>query len=576
MSIRHTKCHLRLTVLESRLTPNTYTVTTLADGGAGSFRQAILTANANAGADTVEFDAALFGTTQTITLSSGAPQVTDALTITGPAVGVTLKNTNLADNVLDVWQAPDGAKMVFSNLTFTGGTATAGLTAGLYADFQDVTLTNCVFTGNTAQNGVGAVSTVAGPMTLINCSVTNNKGTIGGGVTSNGGTLTLLNCAITNNTSTQNAGGGVRFNSSLGTGTLTVRNCTIAGNTAASAGGGIGLSAFSGTATIENCTVTGNAVTGTPVNGGGGIGRFSGTGGIALESCIVAGNTSALGPDIGTAGPVLASNCAIGEAAGFILTGGSNNLSYQPVANLKLGSLANNGGPTQTIALLPNSPCLDVGSNPSALATDQRGPGFARTSGSGTDMGAFELQSAPPTVTSVKVNDGSAQRSVVTQATVEFSEAVTFPNGIAAAFTLVRVGPGAPTGVVNLVAVQSGTQVTLTFAAGGLVPTGPLNGLIDGSYQLSVIASHVQGVGGPLDGDGNGAGGDNFVTPTVGADRIHRLFGDVDGDGDVDASDFAGFRGAFGSPDPVFDADGDGDVDSADFVGLRGRFGTSV
>jgi hypothetical protein len=572
-------CHAfrqpRLTALESRITPDTYTVATLADSGPGSFRQAILSANANAGADVIVFDPSVFAMPQTILLTSGAPQVADALTITGPAAGVTLKNTTLNDNVLDIWQAPAGSKMVFSNLTFTGGTATGGLTAGLYADDQDLTLVNCVFTGNTAQSGVGAVSTVNGPLTLIGCTIANNKGTIGGGVTSNGGTLVILNCAITGNTSTQNAGGGVRFNSSLGSGTLTVRNSTIANNSAATAGGGIGLSAFSGTATIQNCTITGNAVTGTAVNGGG-VGRFSGTGGIALESCIVAGNTSTLGPDIGTAGPVTANACAIGEPAGFKLTSGSNNLPYQPLANLKLGPLADNGGPTQTIALLAGSPCLDVGANPAALTTDQRGPGFARTSGGGTDIGAFERPAAPPTVTLVRVNDGSAQRSVVTQLTVEFSEAVSFAGGVGSAFALVRVGPGAPGGAVNLDAVQAGNQVTLAFLDGGAIPTGPLHGLIDGSYQLRVIASEVQGASGPLDGNGDGTGGDDFITPTSGPGRIHRLFGDSDGDGDVDAQDFAAFRGAFGNLNPVFDADGDGDVDAADFGAFRSRFGSSV
>ena len=55
--------------------------------------------------------------------------------------------------------------------------------------------------------------------------------------------------------------------------------------------------------------------------------------------------------------------------------------------------LENNGGPTQTLALQGGSPAIDAGNNSSGLATDQRGAGFARMSGNGTDIGAFEVQS---------------------------------------------------------------------------------------------------------------------------------------------------------------------------------------
>ena len=60
--------------------------------------------------------------------------------------------------------------------------------------------------------------------------------------------------------------------------------------------------------------------------------------------------------------------------------------------DLLLGELQDNGGFTQTIALLDDSPAIDAGSNPSALDFDQRGEGFDRTVGNGTDIGAFELQ----------------------------------------------------------------------------------------------------------------------------------------------------------------------------------------
>ena len=57
-----------------------------------------------------------------------------------------------------------------------------------------------------------------------------------------------------------------------------------------------------------------------------------------------------------------------------------------------LGPLQDNGGPTQTHALLEGSPAIDSGSNIDGLASDQRGGGFLRSSGTATDIGAFELQ----------------------------------------------------------------------------------------------------------------------------------------------------------------------------------------
>jgi hypothetical protein len=57
----------------------------------------------------------------------------------------------------------------------------------------------------------------------------------------------------------------------------------------------------------------------------------------------------------------------------------------------KLGPLADNGGPTLTMALLPGSPAIDAGNTSLAPATDQRG--FSRPAGLAADIGAFEYGS---------------------------------------------------------------------------------------------------------------------------------------------------------------------------------------
>jgi hypothetical protein len=79
-----------------------------------------------------------------------------------------------------------------------------------------------------------------------------------------------------------------------------------------------------------------------------------------------------------------------GAGAGGISNGVNGNMvGVDPL----LGPLADNGGPTQTHALLPGSPAIDRGRNDLGLATDQRG--FGRVAGRAADMGAFEVQPPP-------------------------------------------------------------------------------------------------------------------------------------------------------------------------------------
>jgi len=72
---------------------NTYTVTSAADAGAGSLRQAILDANANPGADVIHFNIA-GGGVQTIALASSLPTISEALTIDGYSQSGASANTN--------------------------------------------------------------------------------------------------------------------------------------------------------------------------------------------------------------------------------------------------------------------------------------------------------------------------------------------------------------------------------------------------------------------------------------------------------------------------------------------------
>src|SRR3990172_5201050 len=81
-----------------------------------------------------------------------------------------------------------------------------------------------------------------------------------------------------------------------------------------------------------------------------------------------------------------------------MITDGGNNLQFPdatcgagiPMADPLLGPLRDNGGPTLTHALLPDSPAIDAANPAFCPAGDQRG--VTRPQGVGCDIGAFEVQ----------------------------------------------------------------------------------------------------------------------------------------------------------------------------------------
>jgi hypothetical protein len=188
---------------------------------------------------------------------------------------------------------------------------------------------------------------------------------------------------VANNTSAATGGGLFSYNTAM------LTNCTFVGNTAAGTGlGGGGIFRYTGSLALTSCTLTGNSAP----QGGGGIASYSTPGPVQLVNTIVAGNSGGGSPDVQGAFASLGHNLigATDGGTGWVpsdLTGTAAN-PLDPV----LGPLQDNGGPTQTMALLPGSPALDAGDNAYAPQWDQRGPGFPRIVGGIIDLGAFEVQ----------------------------------------------------------------------------------------------------------------------------------------------------------------------------------------
>ncbi|QEF96371.1 Serine-aspartate repeat-containing protein D precursor [Stieleria maiorica] len=173
----------------------------------------------------------------------------------------------------------------------------------------------------------------------------------------------------------------------------------------------------------------------------------------------------------------------------------------------------------------------------------------------------------------IALGDGaSPEHSSLTSLSIAFDGQVDVDPG---AFSIRHRGSDGMVDVVVSLEHSGGkTTATLTFT-GAYAETG--GSLIDGNYQLTIDGTKIRSAGGGtnFDADGNGTPGGLYHFGEEAADGFFRLFGDSDGDRDVDGQDYGRFGLSFlkseGQPgfDDAFDSDGDGDVDGQDY----GRFG---
>jgi hypothetical protein len=290
----------------------------------------------------------------------------------------------------------DGSTLTVNNSNFSGNSAVYS-GGGIYcANVRVATVSNCALMGNSAINGGGIFASVT-MLTVSNSTLSGNSAAAGGGIENFVATLTVSNSTLAGNLA--RSGGGI-YND---VGTLTVSNCTLTGNSANGTGGG-GIFNFDATLTLTNSTLADNSASGQAA--GGGIYNYDG-GSALLNNSIVANSTSGgdLYLDSGNGSAFSGSNDLIGD--GSNLSSFANSIQGNPL----LGALADSGGPTQTMTLLPGSPAIDAGSNALAvdangqpLQFDQRGPGFPRIVGKFADIGAFEVQVISPTVTLTAVD----------------------------------------------------------------------------------------------------------------------------------------------------------------------------
>jgi hypothetical protein len=525
---------LGLEALEDRTVPSLLTVTTPTDVVLNgddllSLREAILIANDSTDvADTIVFDNSL--TDETVLLNgTRLPTITSELTITGlGAEHLTID----AQNNSGIFWIDFGVTGQISGLTLTRGNATnaqgggilnfgtlevadstlsdnSAYEGGAIFSLGSLTLAGSNLSGNSAIVTGGAIfSELGGELTVTDSTLSDNLADVGGAII-NGGTATVTGSTLSGNSAASHGGAIYNF------GTLTVAGSTLSGNSTGSdfteySGGGAIYN--SGTLTVADSTLSDNStdaqggaiynigtatVTGSTIvlnradaddNGtdiGGGIYNF--TSATTLSNTIVAGNlrgTGTTADDIGGFIDVAdSSHNLIGDpsTAGGLVDGvngnivGNDGVGVIDIATVIDTTLADNGGPTKTHALVIGGPAIDAGDNsliPPGTDYDQRGEGFARIVGGTVDIGAFEVQNQAPVVSDFTLV--GAEDNVLTFTAADFTAHYSDPDGDALVSVRIESLPANGTLKLNGVAVSAG-QVIAAADLGGLVFVPDLN-----------------------------------------------------------------------------------------------------
>jgi hypothetical protein len=308
------------------------------------------------------------------------------------------KITLSGGNSTQVFHVNSGVSLAVSNLTVANGWSPGGV--GGVSSYGIVTITNSTFSGNSGDWG-GAIGNY-GTLTVNGSTFSGNSAMPAGGAIFNYyATVTITGSTFSGNSAW--SGGAI---GNYG-GSLAITNSTFSGNSASSSGWGGGGAIYTyagGTMTVTNSTFSGNSA----VQSGGAINVASDGGATVLRNSIVANSTSG------------------GNCSGTITNGGNNiedgitcgwasNNDSMSNADPKLAALADNGGPTYTMALLAGSPALGAANPSYCPATDQRGVMRPQPAGTICDIGAYESNlNSIPTLNSISPSSATAGGSTFT------------------------------------------------------------------------------------------------------------------------------------------------------------------
>jgi hypothetical protein len=319
----------RLEALEDRWLPSQVglTVTSLADSGAGTLRDAILQADAGKQSDKFTIG---FAVTGTIGLQSPLPDLNNSIAIQGPgASSLTVEPAagySFASAIITVDE--------LQTASLSGLTIANGNDGGIEND-GTLTVANCAVVNDSAApqfGGLGGGISNFGTLTVSASTLSGNSALAGGGIFNNG-TLTVSGSTLSGNSA--NDGGGI-WNEAW----LTVSSSTLSGNSASDGGGGIADVGFS--MTVSASTIAGNSasfgggiehnisdetVTGSTLSGnsaqvsGGAIWSFDGD--VTVSGCTISGNSATYGGGISTNNGGVIGGTFVTAVRDSVLTGNS-------------------------------------------------------------------------------------------------------------------------------------------------------------------------------------------------------------------------------------------------------------
>ena len=345
-----------------------------------TLRAAIQQANANPGFDSITLPAGTYKLTLKGSgedaAATGDLDITGDLSLTGDGAATTIiDGGKLKDRVFD---ARSGT-VHLTGVTVRKGHSPKGETGGRIRNFGAVLfLDGCIVTHCASVEDAGGVDTRGGSTQLVDVLVSKNSAKVdGGGVGADGGDVEMSDVTLASNRSGGGGGGFEDFGQSI-----TAINVTITGNKAKRGGA---ISAVGGaTVLLQNCTLAKNKA-----KHGSGVADDDATEGAstceALNTIFANKKTTNCAGTISSDG----GNLDTGTSCGF--AGGGDFSDTDPL----LSPLADNGGPTPTMALDPLSPAVDAGNDTGAPIKDQRHLDRVDVQGVGTavtDIGAYELE----------------------------------------------------------------------------------------------------------------------------------------------------------------------------------------
>lgn len=281
----------------------------------------------------------------------------------------TITSTTFAGNQAPIAGAIyNNGPMTIRGSNFDNNTTTNGGGAGIFND-DELTVFNSTFSNNTTsvgQKGGGIFNVIYATAMVIRSSFINNGAPGGfGGAIYDEGSLTILRDVFTGNSTSGGLGSGV-FSSTANL--TTVIDSTFSGNLDGNPGGGF---VADGPTTIINSTFYANQ--------GGGLAN-EGSDIVSVKNTILAANTP-----YNCFSTITSEGHNLEDANSCEFSG----LGDLPNTNPTLGPLADNGGPTQTHALLYGSPAINAGTNDGCPPADQRG--VMRPLLGTCDIGAYEF-----------------------------------------------------------------------------------------------------------------------------------------------------------------------------------------